>query len=278
MADPARAELERYRSVCRGPARSRVLGRARFLICSACRKVLAVEPKRESRRLLTRARGRPPRRCCRRGRGRRRRSTSRGSGAAGPGAPLSVPPAASAASWNAVHGRPGRGSRIATCAVPGLPRVAIQKSGLPRSPKPDRLGRIVHELRVPERRERRLVEPLRCLDVADVDADVVDHGVHLSSGLEPTAPGSHGPLRCSGSRGRGSPSSARPRSTRRSTRGAGTPARGRAPRRPRPCRPRASAPRPGGCRPRRAPARPVSASRRARTAARRSGSPSPRSP
>ena len=47
-------------------------------------------------------RGRRPRRCCRRGRGRRRRSSSGGSAGAGRAAPLSVPPAASAAAWNAL--------------------------------------------------------------------------------------------------------------------------------------------------------------------------------
>ena len=72
--------------------------------------------------------GRPPRRCCRRDRGRRRRSSAGDRSGGEPGAPLSVPPASRAAAWNA--------STVSRSAAPkemwapltvGRPRAMIQK-------------------------------------------------------------------------------------------------------------------------------------------------------
>ncbi len=129
----------------------------------------------------TRACGRRPRGCCRRGRARRRRSRSGGM-PAGPGAPLSSPPAASAASWKA--STVARSSHVNATCVPvptgsrseshrGRRLVFAEADGLPLVER--------HHDPVAERRERLLVEGTARRVVPHVQADMVEHRSSLTS-------------------------------------------------------------------------------------------------
>ena len=118
-------------------------------------------------------RGRRPRCCCLRGRSRTPRNNAGDSRSRTPGAPLSMPPAASAAAWNASTRR--RLERKAMCiGRSGLSVTVIHRSGLPRLAQPGG-ARKFHRDRVADRGERRLVEGQRARQILNVQADVVEH-------------------------------------------------------------------------------------------------------
>ncbi len=118
--------------------------------------------------------GRPPRRCCRRGRARRRRSRSGGRSRARPARRCrSRPPRA-----------PRHGTRRRSPIVgferdmdPGLRRAAgpDPEERLLAVPEASDAGRRLHQELQAERGERLLVERLAPLVVADADSDVVEH-------------------------------------------------------------------------------------------------------
>ena len=114
----------------RDPGRDRV-GRAAGARDTGTRTRLrhAPRPARYGTPIRPRPHGRPPRRCCRPGRARTRRSTAGWYCGRGPGPPLSRPPAATAAAWNASTCAvdSARNATWATVRVPGCS--ATQNSG-----------------------------------------------------------------------------------------------------------------------------------------------------